>query len=182
MPQDYRRSHVGADVVRLFAERIAGYRAHVVRATADTAREVIAELLTRRGLCTLVVPPAFPEELLPEGPWQTLYEPLTAAELDAAGGVITTVAVGVAVTGTLILDVGPGQGRRALTLRPDYHLCVVGAEQVVGDVPDALELLGPFRPLTLISGPSATSDIELERVEGVHGPRTLEVVIIEEPA
>lgn len=182
VPWDSPRSLASADIVGLFAERLADYGAHVVRATTDTAREVIAELLMHGGLGTLVVPPAFPEELLPEGPWHTLDEPLTAAELDASDGVVTTVAVGVAVTGTLILDAGRGQGCRALTLLPDYCLCVVRAEQIVSDLPDALELLGPFRSLTLISGPAATGDVELGQVEGVHRPRSLEIVIIEKSA
>ncbi len=99
--------------------------------------------------------------------------------MHALDGALTTAAVGIAVTGTLVLDAGPGQGRRALTLLPDYHLCVVRAEQVLGDVPAAIAELDPARPLTFVSGPSATSDIELQRVEGVHGPRTLDVVIID---
>jgi L-lactate dehydrogenase complex protein LldG len=103
----------------------------------------------------------------------------SVSELDEVDGVITSCAVAIAETGTLILDGSPGQGRRVITLIPDYHLCVVFADQIVADVPEALDRLEATRPLTMISGPSATSDIELNRVEGVHGPRTLEVIIVD---
>jgi L-lactate utilization protein LutC len=127
-----------------------------------------------------VVPPGLPEDLVPEGPWSRLADvpALTVGQLDAADAVITTVAVAIAVTGTVTLDHGQGQGRRVLTLLPDQHICVVREDQIVPDVPEALRLLDPYRPLTLISGPSATSDIELDRVEGVHGPRTLDIVVV----
>ena len=105
-------------------------------------------------------------------------EQLSVAALDGVDGVITSCAVAIAETGTLILDGSPGQGRRVITLIPDYHLCVVLRDQIVADVPQALTRLEATRPLTMISGPSATSDIELNRVEGVHGPRTLEVIIV----
>jgi L-lactate dehydrogenase complex protein LldG len=128
----------------------------------------------------LVVPPGFPEGLVPEGPWSLLADvpPLNVGQLDEADAVITTVATAIAVTGTVTLDHGPGQGRRVLTLLPDQHICVVRANQIAPDIPEALRLLDPHRPLTLVSGPSATSDIELDRVEGVHGPRTLDIVVV----
>ncbi|WP_030664217.1 LUD domain-containing protein [Streptomyces rimosus] len=179
--RDYRASHAGGhDVTALFAERAADYRATVTRTVhAPTA---IAAALAERVPASLIIPDGFPAQWLPdEGGPRRLADrpPLSVRELDAAAGVLTTCAVAIAVTGTLVLDAGPGQGRRALSLLPDYHLCVVRAAQIAEDVPEALRRLNPRRPLTFISGPSATSDIELERVEGVHGPRTLDIVIVE---
>lgn len=178
IPRAYRRSHAGPDVPGLFAERAADYRATVIRG-ADP-RADLAAALTRRGVTRLVVPEGFPPGLLPSGPWTVLGDrpPLSVPELDRADAVLTTCALAVAVTGTLVLDGGPGQGRRALTLLPDYHLCVVREGQIAPDLPDALARLDPVAPLTFVSGPSATSDIELDRVEGVHGPRTLDILIV----
>ncbi|WP_225848589.1 LUD domain-containing protein [Streptomyces sp. HPF1205] len=180
VPRHYRRSHAGpAGLPTLFTERVAGYGARVTEADASGARRVLGGILADRGLSSLVVPPGFPEELLPEGPWRILREPLTVPALDRADGVLTTAAAAIAVTGTVVLDGGPGMGRRALSLLPDYHLCVVREDRITADVPDALALLDPSRPLTFVSGPSATSDIELARVEGVHGPRTLDILVLQ---
>ncbi|KUO14813.1 LutC/YkgG family protein [Streptomyces dysideae] len=175
-----RADHAGPDVVGLFAERAAEYRATVVRVPPADAAAAVGHALARTGARSLVVPPGLPEDLVPAGPWSLLTDvpPLTVGQLDAADAVVTTVATAIAVTGTVTLDHGPGQGRRVLTLLPDQHICVVRADQIAPDVPEALRLLDPYRPLTLISGPSATSDIELDRVEGVHGPRTLDIVVV----
>ncbi|WP_425247577.1 LutC/YkgG family protein [Streptomyces sp. NEAU-NA10] len=180
LPRGRRADHAGPDVIGLFTERAAEYRATVVRVTAADAADAVGRALARTGARSVVVPPGLPDELLPEGPWSRLEDtpPLTVAQLDAADAVITTVTTAIAVTGTVTLDHGPGQGRRVLTLLPDQHVCVVRADQIAPDVPEALSLLDPYRPLTLISGPSATSDIELDRVEGVHGPRILDIVVI----
>ena len=123
------------------------------------------------GSARTVVPPGLGLDL----PGAVVDDGFSATELDAFDAVVTRARVGIAETGTIVLDHQPDQGRRAITLVPDLHVCIVDAGQVVADVPDAIALLDPARPLTWISGPSATSDIELDRVEGVHGPRTLHV-------
>ncbi|GHH66554.1 hypothetical protein GCM10017673_12240 [Streptosporangium violaceochromogenes] len=165
------------DPVELFAGRVADYRATVHVTDGDGAAGVIAAALARRGVSRPVVPDGLPGEWTP-AEFVADDPPLGAGELDRAEGVLTGCAVAIARTGTIVLDTGPGQGRRMLTLVPDYHLCVVRAGQIVAEVAEALERLDPALPLTWISGPSATSDIELNRVEGVHGPRTLEVVVV----
>ncbi|MFI7300733.1 lactate utilization protein C [Streptomyces sp. NPDC050121] len=180
VPHDPRRHQAEPDVVELFIERAADYRATVVRVPPSDAVAAVGRALARTGAKSLVLPPGFPEELIPEGAWSRLQDapPLTVRQLDAAGAVLTTVAAAIALTGTVVLDSGPGQGRRLLTLLPDQHVCVVRADQIAADVSEALSLLHPRQPLTLISGPSATSDIELDRVEGVHGPRILDIVVV----
>lgn len=184
IPRDYRRTTPpDLDVVGLFAERVADYRATIRLTTATDISTTIAGALAERGAHRIAVPAGVPEAWLA---WATVeavsdQPPLSVQALDGLDGVISGCAVAIAETGTIVLDAGPAQGRRALTLLPDYHLCVVRADQIVGGVPEALERLDPRRPLTWISGPSATSDIELQRVEGVHGPRTLDVVLVVDP-
>jgi L-lactate dehydrogenase complex protein LldG len=181
VPRGYRtRGQAGqAALLDLLADRLTDYRATVRRAAPHEVPGAIGDALHGRGARRVVVPPGLELPGQPAGTEIVVDDGLTAAELDAMDGVITAAAVAVAETGTIILDGSPGQGRRALTLVPDYHLCLVQAGQVVALVPEALERLDPGRPLTWISGPSATSDIELSRVEGVHGPRTLDVILIE---
>lgn len=167
------------DRVRLFLERVGNYRADVAAVPAGQLGEALAGAL--RGVRTLVIPAGFDPtwaSLVPDVTRVADHPPLTARELDAVDGVLTSCALAIAETGTIVLDGGPGQGRRSLTLVPDLHVCVIGTDQIVASVPDALVRLDPRRPLTFVSGPSATSDIELARVEGVHGPRTLRVVVV----
>ena len=183
--RDYRESHHPDDPARLpalLAENLADYRALVHRCTEAELPAVIGRILAGRGSRTLVVPAGVPEDWLGGTRIELVRDdpPLAPDRLDAADSVLTGCALAVAETGTIVLDAGPGQGRRALTLVPDHHLCVIrAADQVVASVPQALPRLDPSRPQTWISGPSATSDIELDRVEGVHGPRTLEVVLVD---
>ena len=166
-------------LIDLFADRAADYRATVRRCPDADAARVVAAAVASRGARRIGVPRGLPTEWSAQLPEPVPDDPpLEVAALDALDGVVTTCAVAIAETGTIVLDSGPGQGRRSFTLVPDYHLAVVRARQIVATVPDAVAALDPLRPLTWISGPSATSDIELIRVEGVHGPRTLDVVIV----
>jgi len=166
----------------LLADRLTDYRATVLGCDRDELPAALAGLL--REASAVVVPPGLPADWLSAYPGPIRVDepdrPLSAADLDAPGlAVLTGCAVAIAETGTLLLDAGPDQGRRILTLVPDHHVCVVYAQQVVAGVPEALRRLAdPTRPLTLVSGPSATSDIELNRVEGVHGPRRLAVLLV----
>ncbi len=180
-------------VLDLFLERVSDYRADVVRAPKGALPESIEMALRKRGARRVVVPRDLPEPWLERVDRQAVEvlrdgedgRRLSNGQLASCHGALTGCALAIAETGTIVLDSGPAQGRRALTLLPDYHLCVVLAEQVVETVPEAVRRLeaavaGGGRPVTLVSGPSATSDIELVRVEGVHGPRTLEVILLEE--
>ncbi|GAB3790753.1 LutC/YkgG family protein [Nocardioides ungokensis] len=172
-PAPRRTPDPAADLVGLFAERVADYRAVVERcAEADLPAAVAAALPAGAGV---VVPVGLGVDV----PGAVVDDGLSARDLDRIDAVVTEARVGIAETGTIVLDHGPGQGRRAISLVPDLHVCIVRADQVVADVPDAVDLLDPTHPLTWISGPSATSDIELDRVEGVHGPRTLHVIVVD---
>ncbi len=165
--------HPDADLVELLAERVADYRAVVHLVPAGELPRVLAAAL-REG--RYVIPSGLPDSWV-SGIDADRRAP-EDADLTTVAGTITGCAAAIAETGTIVLDHGPGQGRRALTLVPDHHLVVVTADRVAADVPGALARLDATRPLTFVSGPSATSDIELSRVEGVHGPRTLEVFLI----
>jgi L-lactate dehydrogenase complex protein LldG len=171
------------EVVERFVERVAEYKVTVQQIEEASLPQAIATSCTARSVQRLVIPADLPEYWLPPN-----VEPLrdsntlTYEQLDTSHGVLTGCALGIAQTGTIVLDDGPHQGRRAITLLPDYHLCVVYEDQIVDLVPEAITGLHDAvlqrRPITFISGPSATSDIELNRVEGVHGPRTLDVLVV----
>ena len=180
--QNYADSHGAGPTLTVLEDRLRDYRALVRRVGSDHLAAEVAAALERRGAERVVVPCGAPQEWFSASSVECLTdsveEPLTPAELDRVDGVVTGCAVAVAETGTIVLDGSSDQGRRAITLVPDHHLCVVRTDQVVDAVPQAVRLLDPARPLTWISGPSATSDIELNRVEGVHGPRTLEVLLV----
>jgi L-lactate dehydrogenase complex protein LldG len=168
-------------VVDRFCERVAEYRATVTRVAAGDLLATVAALCRARGARRIAVPPGGPEgiadvEFVVDDP------PLSPRALDEVDGVLTGSALAIAETGTIVLDGGERSGRRALTLVPDWHMCVVDEPSIVAGVPDAVAALAEAaadgRPITLVSGPSATSDIELDRVEGVHGPRTLDVIVV----
>ena len=179
MPRQYTRSHCADDPVATFCDRVADYKAEVRRTTSEQLAAEIGSVHSELGVHAVAAPADLPAEWLSSTSAAVSRDdpPLSVAALDAIGAVITGCAVAIAETGTIALNAGAAQGRRVLTLLPDIHLCVVSESQIVGDVPEALASLDPRSPLTFISGPSATSDIELSRVEGVHGPRTLVVFV-----
>jgi L-lactate dehydrogenase complex protein LldG len=169
-----------SDVVDLFCERVSDYGVTVRRIRPEELDVAVSSACAQRGVRRLVTPVGFP---VPTDVGAIADDPpLSATELDALDGALTGCAVAIAETGTIALDGGPRSGRRALTLVPDYHLCIVEAHRILASVPDAVaaleEVAREGRPITWISGPSATSDIELERVQGVHGPRTLDVLVV----
>jgi len=195
-PQETRRPPVhdqpgpaAPEVLDLFVERVADYKAQVIRVGRDEVATTVADVLRREGCRSVIVPDGVDED------WVRTIDDVvqvrrdsptvTHDDLDRTDAVLTGSAVGIATTGTVVLDHGPDQGRREVTLVPDTQVCVVRSDQVVPDVPEAVQRLRPDgsghpRPLTWISGPSATSDIELVRFEGVHGPRTLVVLLVDD--
>ncbi len=182
--RDYRRGgELGPEArVELLRERLLDYHAEVGQAMPETIGQVVAQACSRWGLKTVVVPPELESGWRPAGVDVVEDRGLTAAELDGIDGAVTGCAGAIAQTGTLLLDGRGACGRRVITLVPDHHICVVTAEQVIESVPEGVAALARAvvddqAPVTLISGPSASSDIELARVEGVHGPRNLLVVI-----
>jgi L-lactate dehydrogenase complex protein LldG len=186
VPRDYRQAGSGPrtggpELVARFCERAAAYRATVRRVDGSGVEDAVLAACAERGATRLAIPPGVGQvrglDLVRDEP------PLSPEDLDRLDGVLTGCALAIAETGTLVLDGGAASGRRALTLVPDFHICLLSATDVYADVPDAVAALrvaaAEGRPITLISGPSATSDIELERVEGVHGPRDLVILVVE---
>ena len=187
VPRDYIR--VGANppgsepVLELMVDRLVDYKAQVREVSPAELGDAINTALADQTSVVIArdLDPALIEAIGRGGRVVTVDgDPirLTPAELDGIDAVVSTAQVAIALSGTIVLDAGPGQGRRAITLVPDFHLIVLYSDQIVQTVPEAIARLDPIRPLTMIAGPSATSDIELERVEGVHGPRTLYVLIV----
>ncbi|HEX9201427.1 MAG TPA: LUD domain-containing protein [Acidobacteriaceae bacterium] len=185
LPRDYKRTaSLGREaILEMLEDRLRDYDASVVRAKAGEIGGEIARILAERGKRRLVAPAGLAEALgesLPAGFEFVVDEGMTPAELDGFDGVLTASTVAIAETGTIVLQNVPGQGRRAPTLIPDYHLCVVRAADVVETVPEAIARLAATAALatTFVSGPSATADIEMTRIKGVHGPRFLDVILV----
>jgi L-lactate dehydrogenase complex protein LldG len=180
--RSYRRTGAldTAALLDLFASRIEHYDGRVLRCGASDVSAAVADALQARGKRQLLVPDGLPANWLPSGFGFVVDRNLSNEALDRSEGVMTGCTAAIALTGTMLLRHGPGEGRRALTLVPDYHLSVVLADQIVETVPEGLARIAAFRPpfVTTISGPSATADIEMTRIKGVHGPRTLDVVIV----
>jgi L-lactate dehydrogenase complex protein LldG len=171
------------DITGRFIERVSEYRAHVSTADPNGLAQALAAICRRHDPRRVAVPVDLPAAWHPTAIELVVDDLLSTRRLDQLDGVITGSALAIAETGTIVLDAGSGQGRRAITLVPDLPICVVAEKSIVATVPTAIAQLGPMvatqrRPVTLISGPSATADIELTRVEGVHGPRRLEVLVL----
>jgi L-lactate dehydrogenase complex protein LldG len=180
--RQYRReAALGREAtLEMLEERLRDYDAHVARVGRVDVAEAVVKAIAGRGKRRMVIPSGLPAEWLPPGPEFVADEGMSALELDRFDGVVTGSTVAIAETGTIVLQNASGQGRRAITLVPDYHLCLVRAEDVVETVSEAMERLRATSGLTttFFSGPSATADIEMTRIKGVHGPRHLDVVLV----
>ena len=176
IPREYRTR--SDDGVEQFIDRLHHYQARTHWIPAGELDDTVRAILDDRGVRRIAVPDGIPDNWVDHLELLRDERVLDAKTLDAVDGVITTCTLAIAQSGTIVLDGGPGMGRRILSLVPDYHLCVVRADQLVGSLPEAIGKLDPTRPLTFISGPSATVDIEMVRVRGVHGPRRLDVVLV----
>jgi L-lactate dehydrogenase complex protein LldG len=180
--RDYR--HHGQlgneEILNLFASRLQDYDAGVYLCASDDIPQTVAAAMAARGMNSLLRPSDLPEQWMPASHHFPVVDGLSYEEIDRAEGVITSCVAAIAFTGTIILRHSVGDGRRALTLIPDYHLCIVFTSQVVETVPEGFAMLKGMEtmPLTTVSGPSATADIEMNRVKGVHGPRFLDVILV----
>jgi L-lactate dehydrogenase complex protein LldG len=182
IPRSYSRStsHGSGDILNLFEDRLREYEAGVYRSVTSSIADTIREILSARGKHSLALPSGIAEEWLPEGFAFELAEPVDIPQLDRSEGILSGCTVAIAETGSIVLQNAPAQGPRALSLVPDYHLCVVFSHQIVATVPEAFARFADTSnlPTTFISGPSATADIEMTRIKGVHGPRFLDVLIV----
>jgi L-lactate dehydrogenase complex protein LldG len=182
LPREYRRGNAASaeEVLELLEDRLRDYDATVVRASYADVSSVVGGMLAERGKARMLAAPGMDGALLPEGFEFIEDDGLSAPAIDRFDGVVTESTLAIAETGTIVLQTVPGQGRRVLSLVPDYHLCVVKAGSVVATVPEAMDRIAarPSFAATFISGPSATADIEMTRIKGVHGPRFLDVVVV----
>jgi L-lactate dehydrogenase complex protein LldG len=182
LPRNYKRagSLEHASVLKLFEERLRDYDATVTRCSVADVQHYVHARLVEQGKHRVLVPDGFPDIWFSADIDFMVDQSFSAAELDRMDGVVTQSALGIAETGTIVLQRGPGQGRRAISLVPDYHLCIVRSENIVETVPEAFQRLQATadEATTFISGPSATADIEMTRIKGVHGPRTLDVLLV----
>ena len=182
IPREYRRaSTLGREaVLALLEDRLRDYDAHVARVAPEGVAVAVLGMLGERGRTRMLVAPGVASAWLPEGFAFGVDEALPVGAIDRFEGVLTESTLTIAETGTIVLQTVPGQGRRAISLVPDYHLCLVRASAVVQTVPEAMDVLATRAAFatTFISGPSATADIEMTRIKGVHGPRFLDVLLV----
>ena len=185
IPRTYSRGSMQSrlEVLAMLADRLRDYDAQVASVTSESLPAALQAAIESGGALRMLVASGFPADWLPREVEFTYDESFTAAELDRFDGVVTSATLGIAETGSIVLQAVPGQGRRATTLLPDFHFCTVRVEDVVQTVPEAVLILAARAtlPTTFVSGPSATADIEMTRIKGVHGPRFLYVFLVHPP-